>query len=104
MWAVFAHPNPWRRPGSRHPTKRSSGSLAHSVGRPARTRRDPPMSPDTLVTHPAAGEAAPPLLERHRELLEQAVAAIAARGFWSAYSELPKAYGEEAPRVGREAF
>src|SRR5689334_10243197 len=62
------------------------------------------MSPDTLVTQPAAGEAAHPLFERHRELLGQAVAAIEERGFWSAYPELPKAYGEDAPRAGREAF
>ncbi|CDM22982.1 Aldehyde dehydrogenase PaaZ [Castellaniella defragrans 65Phen] len=47
-----------------------------------------------------------PLLERHRPLLDQALATIATRGYWSAFAESPspKAYGEEAPEAGRAAF
>ncbi len=48
--------------------------------------------------------AATELLERHRETLDGALAAIATRGYWSPYPELPKAYGEEAPAAGRQAF
>ncbi|MGF1477255.1 MAG: phenylacetic acid degradation protein PaaN [Geminicoccaceae bacterium] len=46
------------------------------------------------------------LFERHRALLDQALDAISARGFWSAYSEIPSAkiYGENAKRDGECAF
>jgi phenylacetic acid degradation protein paaN len=44
------------------------------------------------------------LHERHRETLEQATRAIADRSYWSAYSEVPKAYGDDAARAGQEAF
>ena len=44
------------------------------------------------------------MYERHRETLEQAVRANAQRGYWSAYPEMPKAYGEEAPQAGEQAF
>lgn len=44
------------------------------------------------------------LFERHRETLEGALAAIVSREYFSAYPELPKAYGEEAPAAGVEAF
>ncbi|MDQ6817864.1 MAG: phenylacetic acid degradation protein PaaN [Actinomycetota bacterium] len=47
---------------------------------------------------------ATPLLERHRETLEGALEAIASRGYWSPYPELPKAYGEDAPAAGLQAF
>jgi phenylacetic acid degradation protein paaN len=52
-------------------------------------------SVETAATH---------LLERHRETLEGALEAIATRGYWSQYPELPKAYGEEAPAAGLQAF
>jgi len=47
-----------------------------------------------------------PLLEKHRATLEGALAAIATRGYWSAYNEMPspKAYGETAPEDGKQAF
>ncbi|WP_374261710.1 phenylacetic acid degradation protein PaaN [Zoogloea sp.] len=47
-----------------------------------------------------------PLFEKHRATLEGAVAAIASRGYWSAFSEMPspKAYGETAPDDGKRAF
>jgi phenylacetic acid degradation protein paaN len=48
--------------------------------------------------------AATELLARHRQTLEDALAAVASRGYWSPYSELPKAYGEEAPAAGLQAF
>ena len=41
---------------------------------------------------------------RHRETLDEAVAAIAGRGYWSAYPEAPKAYGADALAEGRAAF
>lgn len=44
--------------------------------------------------------------ESNREVLEQAVAAAASRGYWSPYSESPspRAYGETAADDGRQAF
>jgi len=47
-----------------------------------------------------------PLLERHRAMLDQALKAIAARGYWSAFPESPspKVYGEGAPEAGKAAF
>lgn len=44
------------------------------------------------------------MYERHKELLNQAVAALLTRGYWSAYPESPKAYGDNAIDKGREAF
>src|SRR5690606_15297103 len=47
-----------------------------------------------------------PLLDTHRPLLDRALQAIATRGYWAAFAESPspKAYGEDAPEVGRAAF
>ena len=47
-----------------------------------------------------------PLLEKHRATLEGALHAIATRGYWSAYNEMPspKAYGETAAEDGKRAF
>ncbi|MBS0356095.1 MAG: phenylacetic acid degradation protein PaaN [Proteobacteria bacterium] len=47
-----------------------------------------------------------PLFEKHRSTLDGALAAIATRGYWSAYPEMPspKLYGETAPEDGRLAF
>lgn len=47
-----------------------------------------------------------PLFERHRPLLDQALAAIAGRGYWSAFPESPspKVYGEGAAESGKAAF
>jgi len=47
-----------------------------------------------------------PLFERHAATLERALAAIADRGYWSAYSESPspKVYGEGAAEAGKAAF
>ncbi|MEO7030945.1 MAG: phenylacetic acid degradation protein PaaN [Herbaspirillum sp.] len=47
-----------------------------------------------------------PFFERHQQLLAQAVRAIANRGYWSAYTEMPspKAYGESADSDGKAAF
>jgi len=46
-----------------------------------------------------------PLFDRHRATLEAALAAIAARGYWSPYPEMPspKVYGETAQQDGRRA-
>lgn len=44
------------------------------------------------------------LVERHRETLDGALRAIADRGYWSAYSENPRAYGEDGPVTGQAAF
>jgi phenylacetic acid degradation protein paaN len=47
-----------------------------------------------------------PLFERHAATLERALAALADRGYWSAYSESPspKVYGEGAADAGKAAF
>ncbi len=47
-----------------------------------------------------------PLFERHKALLDQALAALAARGYWSAFPESPspKVYGEGAAEAGKSAF
>ena len=47
-----------------------------------------------------------PLFERHRALLDQAVKAIAERGYWSPFPESPspKVYGEGAADAGKAAF
>ena len=47
-----------------------------------------------------------PLFERHAATLERALAAIADRGYWSAYPESPspKIYGEGAADAGKAAF
>ncbi len=44
--------------------------------------------------------------ETHRALLEQALEAIASRGYWSAFPESPskRIYGETAPQDGETAF
>ena len=47
-----------------------------------------------------------PLLDKHRATLESALDAIATRGYWSAFPEMPspKLYGEAAPDEGKRAF
>jgi len=47
-----------------------------------------------------------PLFERHKPLLDQALGAIAGRGYWSAFPESPspKVYGEGAAESGKAAF
>ncbi|MBD9374561.1 phenylacetic acid degradation protein PaaN [Rhizobium sp. ARZ01] len=44
------------------------------------------------------------LFEKHRNLLADAVKAIEERGFWSAFSEVPRSYGETLPAEGKAAF
>jgi phenylacetic acid degradation protein paaN len=46
------------------------------------------------------------LFERHQALLDQALKAIAERGYWSAFPESPspKVYGEGAAEAGKAAF
>ncbi|MFJ6212005.1 phenylacetic acid degradation protein PaaN [Streptomyces sp. NPDC092296] len=48
--------------------------------------------------------AASGLVERHRETLDRALAALTDRDYWSPYPEIPKAYGESAAADGRAAF
>ncbi len=47
-----------------------------------------------------------PLLEKHRATLESALNAIATRGYWTPFPEMPspKLYGEAAPDEGKRAF
>ena len=47
-----------------------------------------------------------PLFERHKALLDQALVAIAGRGYWSAFPESPspRVYGEGAAEAGKAAF
>ena len=51
------------------------------------------------------GGTSHPLVERHRELLDQALAAIADRGYWSRFPESPspRVYGEDAAPAGEAA-
>ncbi|HWG37249.1 MAG TPA: phenylacetic acid degradation protein PaaN [Terriglobales bacterium] len=46
------------------------------------------------------------LFEKHRARLEQAVAAIETRGYWTPFAEMPspKAYGEGASEAGKAAY
>ncbi|HSS70268.1 MAG TPA: phenylacetic acid degradation protein PaaN [Casimicrobiaceae bacterium] len=47
-----------------------------------------------------------PMFDRHRALLDQALKAISARGYWSAFPESPspKVYGEGVPEAGKAAY
>ncbi|MBI3140804.1 MAG: phenylacetic acid degradation protein PaaN [Rhodocyclales bacterium] len=45
-----------------------------------------------------------PFFEKHRLQLDSAVAAIQGRGYWAAYPESARAYGEPAMEAGRRAF
>lgn len=47
-----------------------------------------------------------PLFEKHRATLDGALKAVATRGYWSPYSEMPspKVYGETAAADGKAAF
>lgn len=55
-----------------------------------------PDEGDRLMAHP--------LFEKHQGMLQQALAAIRTRGYWSAWSENPKTHGENAIEDGRQAF
>lgn len=44
------------------------------------------------------------LFATHRDTLDAARRAVAARGFWSAYSEVPKSYGETAAAEGEAVW
>ncbi|MDI7862794.1 phenylacetic acid degradation protein PaaN [Rhizobiaceae bacterium n13] len=44
------------------------------------------------------------LFDRRRELLVRAVQAAHERSFWSAFSEVPRTYGEEMPAAAKDAF
>lgn len=58
-----------------------------------------------FITVPAPETAMPhPLFEKHRELLDQARAAITRRTHWTPFAESPRAYGETALEDGLKAF
>ena len=46
------------------------------------------------------------LFEKHKPQLDHAVQALATRGYWSAYNEMPspRVYGETAAEIGKQAF
>ena len=44
------------------------------------------------------------LSTNYQSIIDNAIKAIHDRGFWAQYPEHPKAYGEEAPQVGLEAY
>lgn len=56
------------------------------------------------MAQPEAPPVTADLRDRHRETLEQALSAIAERGYWSPFPEAPKAYGEDALAHGTAAF
>ena len=47
-----------------------------------------------------------PMFDKHRATIDGALNAIATRGYWAAYNEMPspRAYGETAPEDGKKAF
>jgi len=44
------------------------------------------------------------LFEKHEDTLQAAIAAIRSRAYWSPYPESPRAYDEDAPQAGEQAF
>jgi len=44
------------------------------------------------------------LFAKHEDTLKRALHAIKSREYWSPYPESPRAYGEDAPRSGEDAF
>src|SRR4051812_20413517 len=62
------------------------------------TRRHPPFLLLATMTHP--------LFTKHEATLDQALAAIETRGYWSPFAEMPspKVYGETAAADGEAAF
>jgi phenylacetic acid degradation protein paaN len=65
--------------------------------------------PGTATTSGRAGQAGPTaqaLLDKHQAALDEAVAALATRGYYSRYPESPspRVYGENAADEGRQAF
>ncbi|HYA00721.1 MAG TPA: phenylacetic acid degradation protein PaaN [Candidatus Binatia bacterium] len=55
----------------------------------------------TTIVRPSVVEG---LCEKHRTTLDQAITAIATRGYWSAYSENPGGYPEADIAAGKAAF
>lgn len=55
---------------------------------------------------PSAAPAADAIVAKHKDKLESALAAIAGRGYWSAYPESPspRVYGEGKAEAGRAAY
>ena len=47
-----------------------------------------------------------PMFDKHRATIDSALNAIATRGYWAAFNEMPspRAYGETAPEDGKKAF
>ncbi len=62
------------------------------------------MEGSTTAATTERGSALGALAEQHRATLGAARAAIRERGYWSAYPESPRAYGDEAQEAGRTAF
>jgi phenylacetic acid degradation protein paaN len=84
-----------------------------NAGRPANgwlsgTGHKPRKAHFAMTTSPNSQSAADPaaLVAKHSERLDAALAAIAGRGYWSAYPESPspRVYGEGAAEAGRAAF
>ncbi len=44
------------------------------------------------------------LFAKHEDTLKQAIDTISSRTYWSPYPESPRAYDEEAPHIGEDAF
>src|SRR5215468_4903183 len=72
-----------------------------------------PREAFSMTTTPNAQSVADPaapgsdaLVAKHKERLDAALAAIAGRGYWSAYPESPspRVYGEGSAEAGRAAF
>jgi len=56
------------------------------------------------MTDPATTARVDTLVAAHGDLLDRALTAIRERGYWSAFPEHPKAYGEGAGEAGEAAF
>jgi phenylacetic acid degradation protein paaN len=78
-----------------------AGTYAHEA--------EAPRTPFSLPAHPVP-EGAPPaardLVEKHREAIDTALAAVVSRGYHSRYPESPspRVYGEGAAEAGQQAF
>ena len=75
-------------------------------GRVAAVTTSPPTPAPTTSDAPHTGSTPDQLVAEHRELLDQALAAIGSREYWSRFPESPspRVYGEDAAPAGEAAY
>ena len=92
----------------RHPSPGAGGDgddarrMRQGVG----VTTSPSTQAPTTGDAPRTGSTPDQLVEKHRELLDQALAAIGSRGYWSRFPESPspRVYGEDAAPAGEAAY